>query len=211
MKRRTQENPDSESSPAVQSAESLLRRGKRYDQAIALLEDAASQAPQSLKTASLLCSAYACKFASLAFALHQQEQYRVEETSYPKKYKQWQEAQSDPENFWHRKPAPLAPGIQTTFDDNRKYTLSKEDALSQLNALAQKAFAIVRKSSEQKSVDISLVFQNSCSLLLLYKFSNLQYLQSSLKNSAFLKITDEEIQIGFEKCAISSPEMSHYW
>lgn len=119
----------------------LLRRGRQFDETITLLGLAAEREPVNAEYRSALGCAFAARFASVAVALRQQENWQQGDKNYEFLKGEWDKAQKDPVHVAFGAPAPTPPAPPATPDDARRFTRTRDEALRELIRLGRSSVA----------------------------------------------------------------------
>ena len=121
-------------------AVALLKQGRNFEKAIALLQTALQSEPNNGLDHLALGCAYACRAAAIGDAFVRLPRFEQDKEKYKQWQAAWEVAQKDPNNPAYKQPTPKPPVLKTK-DDDRPFTLTPEATTKTYLELAVKAQA----------------------------------------------------------------------
>ncbi len=207
----------------------LLQAGQRLEKAIAMLSALAERKPDNARYQMLLGCACAGRLEALACAEESATYEQGVKRLYEKRWKIWQQMQSEPSMPLYGKPQPVAPAKPTTPDDQQGFRLDNSAVVRRRAELAaqtlrglRSAYHLSRKMPAETRQEIS--FACGWGLLLLYHSAKdiIQFSETPLPQnfvpvnakpalSPDLPLTRDEFVACLQDCVECDPKRVDYW
>ncbi len=197
-----------------ESAAGLLKKGRDFERAIALLRGLVAEKPQDRAYHLALGCAYACRAAAIGDACYRSKYLPEDQAKYKKWTAEWEAAQSDPNDPKYNQPAPKPP-VLLTKDDSKPFTLTLDDsskAFFDLTVKAQAAWDKTLTLSKSSAKRGETFYTQGWGRRLLRKYNPLPVKEDDLpKEKRGLLPTEKQALQDFTEATQVSPNDARYW